>query len=255
VLLDLDGVLHVGDRVVEGAVEAIERIRAAGIVKRFITNTSTLSRATLLNRLGRLGLDIPSDELFAAPQATAAYLREQTAIGSVHLLLADDVKQDFAEFHQVPLAVADCIVAGDIGDAWSCDLLNQVFNRLVAGARLIVIHKNRFWQTEQGLRMDLGGFVAALEYCSGVQAVVMGKPSAAFFKAALNDMGLASEATAIVGDDIYSDVQGGQQAGLTGVLVRTGKYRQSHVESTGVHPDRVIDSIADLPRLLGLNQR
>jgi len=163
VLFDLDGVLYVGDRVIPRARESIEACQRAGMSRRFITNTSTMSRDSLLRKLTALEFDVDAGELLSAPQAAASYLRALRAERSVHLLLASDVKADFADIAQTTLNEAECIVIGDIGDAWTCDLLDRIFNRLMAGARLIVIHKNRFWQTDAGLRMDVGGFVAALE--------------------------------------------------------------------------------------------
>lgn len=100
--------------------------------------------------------------------------------------------------------------------------------------------------------MDIGGFVDGLEYASGVKAMIIGKPSADFFQIALDDMGLKPGEAAIIGDDIDADVGGGQQAGLKGILVKTGKYRQSYAEASAVRPDLIIDSIVDLPGVLGI---
>ncbi len=165
--------------------------------------------------------------------------------------MGDDVKKDFAEFSRIDGPV-NYIVIGDIGDKWSYPLMNQVFNDLMQGAKLIAIHKNRFWQTKHGLQMDIGGFIDALEYASGVKAMIIGKPSADFFQIALDDMGLQASEAAIIGDDIDADVGGGQQVGLKGILVKTGKYRQGYTEASAIKPDVIIDSIADLPEILGL---
>lgn len=247
-LFDLDGVLYVGPQVIEGAIEAVERIRASGIPCRFVTNTSTLSRASLQHKINSLGFSIAQQELVSAPQAALLYLAQQKN-PVCRLLLSDDVKQDFAGF---PQSVTDpeYIIVGDIGDAWSYRLLNEVFNCLMNGAKLIAIHKNRFWQTEKGLQMDIGGFVEALEYASKTKATIIGKPSTDFFRMALSTMELQPAEVAIIGDDIDADVGGGQQAGLTGILVRTGKYRQAYVEASSIKPDMVIDSIRDLPAIL-----
>jgi HAD superfamily hydrolase (TIGR01458 family) len=250
VLFDLDGVLYVGSCAIEGAVEAVTRIRASGMSCRFVTNTSTLSLASLQQKINALGFSIPANEIISAPQATLLYLKRQHD-PVCRLLLTEDVKKDFKELRQSDTA-ADYIVVGDIGDAWSYPLLNQVFNCLVNGAKLIAIHKNRFWQTEHGLQMDIGGFIDGLEYASGVKAMIIGKPSPDFFQIALDDMGLKPDEVAIIGDDIDVDVGGGQQAGLKGILVRTGKYRQSYAEASAVRPDLIIDSIRGLPNALRL---
>ncbi|MFN3919252.1 MAG: HAD hydrolase-like protein [Methylohalobius sp.] len=166
-------------------------------------------------------------------------------------MLAEDVKRDFLGVRQSD-AQADYVVAGDIGESWSYAVLNRAFRLLFEGAELLAVHKNRFWETEEGLKMDLGGFVAALEYASGKSAKTLGKPAPDFFRLALQDIGLAPEQVAIVGDDIDTDVGGGQAAGLLGILVRTGKYRESYVRASSVRPDLVIDSIRDLPQAFGM---
>ena len=82
--------------------------------------------------------------------------------------------------------------------------------------------------------------------------MIIGKPSPDFFQIALDDMALKSSEVAIIGDDIDVDVGGGQQVGLEGILVKTGKYRQSYAEASAIKPNLIIDSIADLPKALGL---
>ncbi len=248
VLLDLDGVLCVGDHPIQGAPETVRRLRALGCPCRFVTNTSTLSRASLQQKINSLGFSIAEQELVSAPQAALLYLAQKEN-PVCRLLLADDVKQDFMALPQSD-ADAEYIIVGDIGDAWSYRLMNEVFNSLMNGAKLIAIHKNRFWQTEHGLQMDIGGFIDALEYASKTKATIIGKPSADFFRMALSTMGLQPAEAAIIGDDIDADVGGGQQAGLKGILVRTGKYRQAYAEASPIKPDLVIDSIGDLPSVL-----
>lgn len=247
-MFDLDGVLYVGSRPIDGAIEAINQIRSYGIPCRFFTNTSTLSLHSLQQKINALGFTISADEIISAPQAALLYLKQEPD-PVCRLLLADDVKEDFKQFRQSDTD-ADYIVVGDIGNTWTYTLLNEVFTSLMNGAQLIAIHKNRFWQTEQGLQMDIGGFVHALEYASGTKAMIIGKPSKDFFQIALDTMGLAAEDVAIIGDDIDADIGGGQQAGLTGILVKTGKYRQTYAAASTVKPEILIDSIADLPTIL-----
>jgi HAD superfamily hydrolase (TIGR01458 family) len=249
-LLDLDGVLYVGPQPIEGAIDAVASVRSSGMPCRFITNTSTLSLDSLARKINALGFTIPPEEIISAPQAAVRYLRE-TGSPACRLLLAEDVKKDFAEFRQSDTE-AEVIVIGDIGNAWSYELLNEVFNCLMRGAKLIAIHKNRFWQTEHGLQMDIGGFVHGLEYASNTSPMIIGKPSEDFFRIALDDMGLKAPETAIIGDDIDSDVGGGQQVGLQGILVKTGKFRQAYLEASSIKPDLILDSVRDLPGALGL---
>jgi len=249
ILFDLDGVLYVGSNAIEGAVAAVQKIRASGLKCRFVTNTSTLSLASLQQKMNAMGFSVAAEEIISAPQAALLYLKQQQQ-PVCHLLLADDVKQDFKEF-RLSENTADFIVVGDIGNAWTYPLLNDVFNSLMRGAKLIAIHKNRFWQTEQGLQMDIGGFIEGLEYASGSKAMLIGKPAVDFFQIALQDIGLNPGEVAIIGDDIDADVGGGQQAGLTGILVKTGKYRASYAVLSAIRPNLILNSIINLPEVLG----
>lgn len=247
-LFDLDGVLYVGSAPVAGAIEAVSKLRDSGLACRFITNTSTLSLQSLHKKINALGFDIPQAEILSAPQAALNFLKTQHD-PICRFLLADDVKKDFAAFRQSDTE-AEYIVVGDIGNAWTYQMLNEVFACLMRGAKLIAIHKNRFWQTEHGLQMDIGAFIHGLEYASNRQAMMIGKPSADFFNIALADMQLSTSQVLMIGDDIDSDIGGAQQAGIKSVLVRTGKYRQAYADASNIKPDLLLDSIADLPKIL-----
>ena len=141
----------------------------------------------------------------------------------------------------------DAVLLGDLGERWSYDLLQEAFEYLMSGASLIALSRDRYWFRGDRLALDAGPFVAALEYAADQRAAVAGKPSPDFYVAALRSLGLQPSASAaMVGDDLWSDVQGAQQAGLQGWLVRTGKYREQALRESGIAPDRILDSIAAL---------
>lgn len=248
ILFDLDGVLYVGDQLIEGAVETLRFCSEQSLPCRFITNTSTRSVADVAAKLRRLGLEIREQEIFSAVSATREFLLGQDK-PRVHLLIRESARADFSDFEQSD-SRPDYVIVGDIGAAWNYDLLNRVFNELMDGAELIAMHRNKYFQTPDGLAMDIGAFVAGLEFVSGKQARVIGKPSPDFFRMALQSLGLPAEEVVIVGDDIENDIGGGQSCGLAGVLVRTGKFRQELIDKASVTPDAIIDSVAELPDLL-----
>lgn len=247
-VLDMDGVFYIGDRLIPGANETLAWLRRHDIPFRFITNTTTRTPEELLEKLARLGMQAQPEEMFTALSATRRFLKRRGS-PRVYLLVRESVKSLFAEFEEDSIN-PDFVVIGDIGAAWDYETLNQVFNMVMGGAKLLCMHRNRYWQTEEGLRMDIGAFVAALEYVTGKQAIVIGKPAPAFFQLALDSLGVAAEDAAIVGDDIESDIGGGQASHLQGILVRTGKFREESLAASSVHPDFLIESIADLPDLL-----
>lgn len=126
----------------------------------------------------------------------------------------------------------------------------HAFRHLKAGSKLIAVQRNLYWQNDDGLSLDAGPFITALETAAGVEATVVGKPAAQFFEGAAARLGLPLSEIAMIGDDLLSDVGGAQEAGAHGVLVRTGKFRSSDLESSTVRPDVVLDSIAQLPEWL-----
>ena len=247
-LCDLDGTLYVGNSLIPGADEAVAYLRAAGLKLRFLTNTTTRSRRSLHAHLKSLGLAVEQDEILSAAYAGVLYLR---SIGSprCRLVLAEDPAADYEEFRKDD-ADPEAIVVGDIGERWSYDLLNSLFHQVAGGARLVALHKNRYYETPNGLSLDIGAFVAAVEYAAGIEAATIGKPAAAFFDLALDELGLPAEEVIIIGDDIDNDVGAGQANGLTGILVRTGKFRGNFAAVSHVKPMFTVDSVSSLPQLL-----
>jgi phospholysine phosphohistidine inorganic pyrophosphate phosphatase len=248
-LLDLSGVIYVQEEAVQGAADALDRLRSAAIPIRLVTNTTMRPRRTILERLERLGIEADPDELIT-PATLAKRRCEEAGYESVALVVLDELREDLEGLEQKGDA-ADAVIVGDLGESWDYEVLNGAFRRLMDGAELIALQKNRYWETEDGLSLDAGPFVASLEYATGREAEVMGKPSAAFFDLALSELGVSAGRGAMVGDDVEADVGGAIDAGLAGILVRTGKYREDLVRDSGVEPTATIDSIADVPGLIG----
>jgi HAD superfamily hydrolase (TIGR01458 family) len=248
VLLDLDGVLYVEDEPVTGARAAVAELRGRGLALRFVTNTTARPRRRILERLERLGFELDPAEL-ATPAALAVRVCRDRGHRRVALVMNEDVKEDFAELEEVGSG-AEAVVIGDLGADFGYDVLNRAFRQLIDGAELIALQKNRFWLTPDGLSLDVGPFVAALEYAARREALVVGKPAHEFFATILADVGVEPGAAAMVGDDVESDVGGALAAGLAGILVRTGKYRDDALRESGVEPTAVVDSIADVAGLL-----
>jgi HAD superfamily hydrolase (TIGR01458 family) len=248
ILSDLDGVWFVGDDVITGAQRALARIKSFGLPMRFITNSTRTTLADLEQKVGRMGLDISRDEIINAPYATVCYLRRHGR-PKIHLVVDDNVRVLFDEFPVVETS-PDFVVVGDIGKRWDYDVLNRIFRMVIGGAGLVAMHKVKYWQVEDGLTLDIGAFVAGLEFATDTKAVVVGKPSATIFQSALDDAGLDPRSVVMVGDDVQNDIGGAQQLGIRGVLVRTGKYRKYLVEQSGVQPAMTVDSVEELADLI-----
>ncbi|MDG6257002.1 MAG: TIGR01458 family HAD-type hydrolase [Methanomicrobiaceae archaeon] len=251
VLLDIDGVLSVGGRPIEGAIDAIAFLREEGLPFHCISNTTRQPRRAIAGRLEAMGLAIPEAHIFTPAVAAAALLAERSLTRCM-LLVLDVVRQDFeAAGILSAIETVDAVVVGDAGERMTYHAINRAFRSILDGAPLIALEKDRYWRDADGLSLSAGPFVAALEYATGTTAELVGKPSPAFFAWALEALGTAPGRTLMVGDDIDTDIAGAQGCGIRGVLVRTGKYREDLVEEAGVRPYAIIDSIADLPGLIG----
>jgi HAD superfamily hydrolase (TIGR01458 family) len=242
-LVDLDGTLYVGDEPVQGAREAVGRLKSSGIAIRYVTNTTRKPRRSVCGHLRSLGFEVEETEVFTPARAAAGLIGDRTCFPLVDESLLEDLKGVAFDENR-----PDYVLVGDLGEGFTYCRLNAAFRRLTDSAQLLALQKNRYWRAEEGLSLDAGPFVAALEYASGKSATVVGKPERNFFRLALKDMGLESQEVAMVGDDAEADVAGAQAAGLKGILVRTGKYGQ---QKEGM-PDLVLGSVAGLPEALGI---
>ena len=222
VLLDLSGVIYEGEKPLPGAVDAVTRLRDRGLPLCFVTNTTRSTKQAVKKKLERLGLQVQGSEIFTPAQAARDWLSKNNC--SPYLLVHPNFIQ---EFEGVPSGDKRAVVVGDAGDAFSYATLNRAFRELIEGAELLALAENRTFRDAEGhLNLDAGPFVRALEFASQRNAILMGKPSAAFYASALAHIHCPPEKAAIVGDDAEADVSGALRAGIGhAILVRTGKYR------------------------------
>ena len=248
VLLDIDGVLTTSWEQIPGASGAVEELRSRGLPFRLLTNTTTHSRKELARTLADAGIAVEPGEIVTAVVGAAAFLREEHPGARCFLLSDGDATEDLEGVRLVE-DDPDVVVIGGASDDFSYRNVDRVFRMLVGGAGLVAMHRNLYWGTFDGLQLDAGAYVRGLEEAAGVEAVVVGKPAPTFFGAALEEIRVRPQDAWMVGDDVENDVRGAQRIGMTGVLVRTGKFRERDLDG-GAAPSHVIASIADLPALL-----
>jgi HAD superfamily hydrolase (TIGR01458 family) len=252
-LIDLDGTLYVNGSAVAGAPETLGRLRRRKVPFRLVTNTTSRSRSMLVKRLEEYGFQVGASEIFTATIA-GAELARASGYGSIAPFTPEAALEDLGGFQllggtsgRAADRVPDAIMVGDLAERWSYRLMQEAFGYLMEGVGFIALSRDRYWLHEGRLALDAGAFVAGLEFAAGKSARVAGKPSPEFFQAAARSLGpVRAESVAMVGDDLWSDVEGAQGAGLQGWLVRTGKYRSAALSESGIRPDRILDSIAGL---------
>ncbi len=229
----------------------MRQIRDAGLAVAFLTNTTSRTRAAIGLALRAAAIDARDDEIITAATTGAAYLRRHHPGASVRLLNSGDISADLGDIRWAgPNEHPDVVVLGGAGPEYSHAALTQVLRDVLAGATLVALARNLYWATSDGMALDTGAYLAGLEQATSTKAEVVGKPAATFFSAALDLVGVTPGEAVMVGDDLVGDVLGAQAIGLTGVLVRTGKFRADALATADATPDHVVDSIADVPDLL-----
>ena len=251
ILLDIDGVLHVSGQAIPGAVDAVGALRQAGHSLRFVSNNSTHSRHGLAEELRRMGFEIDDVDLQTTPSAAARELEGKRVLALTMAAVVPDFDgMELVGQDAEAVLVGGCDETLEPNQVFSYMNLARAFSEIQAGAAFYCLHKNRWWQTARGPLLDAGAFVAGLEYATGVEATVLGKPSPSYFAAALDALDAEPELTWLVTDDAEEDVPGARLFGMRTALVRTGKFRPESLESAYVPPDIVVSSLAQFPALL-----
>ncbi|XP_020647198.3 phospholysine phosphohistidine inorganic pyrophosphate phosphatase isoform X2 [Pogona vitticeps] len=246
-VLDISGVLYDsggegGGVPIPGSIEAVKKIKSSGLKLRFCTNETQATRDKFVEKLQRLGFDIVVDEVTAPAPAACRILKERNL--RPHLLVHDDVIPEFADINK---ADPNCVVIGDAADNFSYKNLNDAFQVLIGleNPVLLSLGKGRYYKETDGLKLDVGVYMKALEYACDIQAEVVGKPAKMFFQSALTEMDIEPHQAIMIGDDIVNDVGGAQRCGMTALQVRTGKYRPCDEQHPEVKADGYVNNLAE----------
>jgi HAD superfamily hydrolase (TIGR01458 family) len=267
-LLDLDGVILLRGEALPGAADAVARLTARGLPFRILTNTSLVSRETLAGRLARFGVTVQPAWIVSALSATAGVARDEFAGSPIYLLASPDARREFAGQWLLSHAEADsgataaAVIIGDSPEELTYANIDRAFRLVLGGARLVAMHRNRWWLTPAGPTIDAGAYVVGLEYAAGVTATVVGKPTREFFVRALDDLGVGPrEDLLMIGDDLHLDAGSAMALGLRAAHVLSGKHGTDDVRAAAVgelpavggpiEPTVVLPSLADVVDALG----
>jgi HAD superfamily hydrolase (TIGR01458 family) len=250
VLIDVDGVLVVSWEPLPGAAECLSWLRESGIPFRLVTNSSSKTRREIAASLDRAGMEVDPADVSTAISCAARYLSDHHAEEACLVVNEGSLDEDLTG---IVLATdpqsAGVVLLGGAGPGLDYEDLNDVFRLANNGIPVLALHRNTRYQTAGGPALDMGAFILGLEAAAGIRIPILGKPSKAFFEAALGHLGVRPTEAAMVGDDIQADVLGAQELGITGVLVRTGKFLERDLEGDP-SPDYVIEDIGRLPELV-----
>ncbi|MDX1892414.1 HAD-IIA family hydrolase [Mycolicibacterium sp. 050158] len=264
VLFDIDGVLVTSWEPIAGAADTLQVLADHQIARTYLTNTTTKTRAQIAELLSDAGMDVTADEVITAAVLTADYVRDRYPEARCFLVNSGQIAEDMPGIDIVYARDAgsnpdtpDVVLLGGAGSEYDHVTLSRVYDWMAQGVPVVAMHRSTAWNTAAGLRIDTGMYLIGMEETSGRKATAVGKPAPEGFLAAAGRLGVDPEEMYVVGDDLNNDVLAGQVVGMTGVLVRTGKFRQDTLDrwaadEFAMQPNYVIDSVADLPRLLDL---
>lgn len=238
--LDLSGVLYEGNRSIDGAADLVKSARESGLVLRFVTNTTSRERQTIISDLHSMGIFIEEFELFTAAMAAKSYIMKQQL--RPFCLVHEAIKSEFDALDQRD---PNCVLLGNAREGLHYQSLNTAFQLCQRGMPLIGIGMNKYFKEDHELKLDAGPFIKAIEWAADTTAIIMGKPSGQFFAEVVASTPFHSNQCLMVGDDVIADVQGAIDAGLQACLVRTGKFQAGDEEKVPASA-RVIKSVAEL---------
>jgi HAD superfamily hydrolase (TIGR01458 family) len=249
IVLDMEGVLHVGFEPLEGAADAVTALRDAGQRLVILTNTTGKSRARIAGRLESAGFEFAAEDIVTAASATADHLRRRFPDAGVLLLAEPGARDEFDGIRLVETAAAaDVVCLGGPDEELTHARLQEAFRALMDGAAFVAMQRNRWWPTAGGPGLDAGCYVRGLEYSANRRARVVGKPSADVYRVALRRLDVPADEAMMVGDDPVSDLRTAARIGMATCLVRTGKGDAFTVESGEVDLD--LPALADLPEAI-----
>ena len=247
ILSDIDGTLYFKGKPIEGAIETVSELKRKGFKLLFFTNTDSKTPKTIYSILKNYGFKVEEREIFSPIIALKEFLKSKSN-PSLFLVTTKEVRGEFEEFDFVNEGkIPDFVIIADFQDDWNLYRLNQAFRHVLNGAKLLGTQGNRFFLDREGNPViDTGSFVQLIAYAANVEPIIFGKPSKAFFNEALKKLGIESEETLVVGDDIESDIQGAIKSGIKAFLVKTGKGSIYENKKISIKPNKIIDSFPSL---------
>ncbi len=246
IVLDLDGTVFFKGKLIDGVGDTLMKLREKGYNLRFVTNTDSIDRKTISDKVKSYGLELPVEEIYNCSIAAVKFMENKDG-KSCFVLSSDNILKEFAHLPKDDIN-PDYVVIGDFKDKVSYNLINTAFRCIHNGAEIVAMQDGGYMYTSDGIFIDTGAFVKMFEYASGKKSILVGKPSAEFFNIALADTNNKPEETLVVGDDISSDIKGAKNIGAKSVLVRTGKFTEEWLKKSDIKPDYVLDSASYLIR-------
>ncbi len=251
IIFDMDGVLHVGKTPVPGAIEALAKIRKKGVKLFFLTNNGEHTREFFVERLRGFGFEAHVEEMYSSSYGVARYVDENLK-GKTVFTFSEGMR---GELEKNGIAIDNTnkaeVVVASLDIHLTYDKLVAAFQAIIGGAVFLASNDDASYPVENGvLKPGAGAITAALEKSTGRKPTIIGKPQPYLLDIIVKQHGLDKEETLMVGDRLETDILMAKQEGLKSCFVLSGVSRKEEIEKTGLKPDFVLESIAELPKVL-----
>lgn len=254
-ILDMDGVLYRGKQALKGAQEILPALRAAGLSYLLLTNNATLTSENVSAKLARMGVNAPPEAILTSAGATAIYLSHNYPEGGgVYVLGEEGLVRALTAMPAFRLdrGQPKFVVVG-LDYAFNYNAMQRACSAIRSGAHFIATNADATLPIEGGeLWPGAGSIVAAVQTCSGVAPVVIGKPNTYMAEMALSRLGLKPEQVLCVGDRLETDILFGARAGIPTALLLTGVSQLPDIERAEAKPTYIYDDLPALMAALGI---
>ncbi|UCC18954.1 MAG: HAD-IIA family hydrolase [Promethearchaeota archaeon] len=252
-LIDIDGTLYFKEKPIPKSIETVSKLRETGLKLLFLTNTDSKTPITILKILEDYGFQVWKDEIFTPIIALKEFLSKYTD-KKFYFVTTAEVSKEFQEFRHVEGSeIPDFVIISDFHDNWDVNRLNLAFKFVLKGAKLLGTQGNKYYLDRYGEPViDTGSFIQMIATAANVVPRIFGKPSKEYFLQALERLILKPDDVCVIGDDLESDIQGGINAGIKGILVKTGKGQFYDPSKSDIEPYLVLDSFSSIIELIKL---
>lgn len=250
-LLDMDGTFYLGDRLIDGSLSFIDRVQKTGRDFLFLTNNSSHNAAFYVERLHRMGLDVPRSKILTSGEATCEVISEKYPAKRAYVLGNEYLIE---EFHEAGIPMDDAnpeIAVIGFDTTLTYEKMRKICDLVRAGLPYIATHPDFNCPTENGFMPDIGAIIAFIEASTGRRPdLIVGKPNTGIVEAAVRRTHIAPAQMAMVGDRLYTDIETGIRSGMLSVLVMSGETTREMLASSATRPDYTFDRLCDINPLL-----
>lgn len=250
-LLDMDGTFYLGDCLIDGSLSFIDRVQKTGRDFLFLTNNSSHNAAFYVERLHRMGLDVPRSKILTSGEATCEIISEKYPAKRAYVLGNEYLIE---EFHEAGIPVDDAnpeIAVIGFDTTLTYEKMRKICDLVRAGLPYIATHPDFNCPTENGFMPDIGAIIAFIEASTGRRPdLIVGKPNTGIVEAAVRRTHIAPAQMAMVGDRLYTDIETGIRSGMLSVLVMSGETTREMLASSATRPDYTFDRLCDINPLL-----